>query len=155
MTDGTARTPRAASSLLPLWTLSLGWELRRGRQVVLHGEVNDRFWLEGTPVSLRELLVDYLLTTGAEIVGWWDPVDGLTFPVDGHEARFRQALSGHVRPAQAEAAGPAEVNEPADANEAAEANGPAEATGPAEANEPAEVNEPDRTAGATPALVIA
>jgi site-specific recombinase XerD len=37
MTDGTAATPQAgrtASPRLPLWVLSLDWELRRGRQVV-------------------------------------------------------------------------------------------------------------------------
>ena len=83
-------TGRAASSMYPLWVLSLDWELRRGRQVVLHGEVNDRFWLDGIPVSFRELLTDYLLTAGAEVIGWWDPVDGLTFPVDGHRELFRQ-----------------------------------------------------------------
>jgi len=49
--------------------------------------------------------VEYLLTTGAEIIGWWDPVDGLTFPVEGHEKRFRQASSGHgMRAAEPEAA---------------------------------------------------
>ena len=99
MTEGNATTPRAgrvANSVMPLWPISLGWELRRGRQVVLHGEVNDRFWLDGAPVTFRELLVEYLLTTGAEIVGWWDPVDGLTFPVEGHEKLFRQATSGHA-----------------------------------------------------------
>ena len=85
---------RTASPLLPLWVLALDWELRRGRQVVLHGEVNDRFWLDETPVSFRELITDYLLTTGAEILGWWDPVDGLTFPVDGHQEQFRRALAG-------------------------------------------------------------
>ena len=93
-----SRTGRAASSLLPLWTLSLGWELRRGRQVVVTGEVNDRFWLEGAPASFRELLVAYLLTTGAEIIGWWDPVDGLTFPIEGHEELFRRASSDVCRP---------------------------------------------------------
>lgn len=98
MTDRPPATPgsgRTASPMLPLWVLSLDWELRRGRQVVLHGEVNDRFWLDGKPASFRELLTDYLLTTGAEIIGWWDPVDGLTFPVDGHRDRFRRAMSGH------------------------------------------------------------
>jgi ATP-dependent Clp protease ATP-binding subunit ClpB len=99
VTDGSGATPQAgrtASPLLPLWVLSLDWELRRGRQVVLHGEVNDRFWLDGTPTSFRELLTEYLLTTGAEIIGWWDPVDGLTFPVDGHQERFRQVMAGHL-----------------------------------------------------------
>jgi hypothetical protein len=75
---------------------SLHWELRRGRQVVLHGEVNDRFWLSGRPAGFRELLVDYLVTTGAEVIGWWDPVDGLTFPVDGHHQRFWRTLPRHA-----------------------------------------------------------
>jgi ATP-dependent Clp protease ATP-binding subunit ClpB len=101
---------RPADPMYPLWVLSLDWELRRGRQVVLHGEVNDRFWLDGKPTSFRELLTDYLLTSGADIVGWWDPVDGLTFPVDGHHERFRRAMSGrvpaHAEPGADEGAGP-------------------------------------------------
>jgi ATP-dependent Clp protease ATP-binding subunit ClpB len=116
VTEGNATTPRAgrvANSVMPLWPISLGWELRRGRQVVLHGEVNDRFWLDGAPVTFRELLVEYLLTTGAEIVGWWDPVDGLTFPVEGHEKLFRQATSGHA----IRAAEPGAATEPGSGSE--------------------------------------
>jgi ATP-dependent Clp protease ATP-binding subunit ClpB len=115
VTDGRPTVPgagRAASPMLPLWVLSLDWELRRGRQIVLHGEVNDRFWLDGTPVSFREVLTDYLLTTDAQIIGWWDPVDGLTFPVNGHSERFRQAMSGRA-PRDAEA-GATTDGEPAD-----------------------------------------
>ena len=135
MTEGAATTPRVgrtASVLLPLWTLSLGWELRRGRQVVLHGEVNDRFWLDGVPVSFRKLLSEYLLTKGAEVIGWWDPVDGLSFPVDGHEERFRRAVSGHAAAAEpgtgpagdADPAGP----ESAEQQTAEPGGGPAEVT---------------------------
>jgi ATP-dependent Clp protease ATP-binding subunit ClpB len=116
VTEGNATAPGTslvASSLMPLWPISLGWELRRGRQVVLHGEVNDRFWLDGEPVTFRDLLVEYLLTTGAQIVGWWDPVDGLTFPVEGHEKRFRQATSGHaMRAAEPEAAAGSDAPDP-------------------------------------------
>jgi ATP-dependent Clp protease ATP-binding subunit ClpB len=120
MTEETAR-PRAerpASPVLPLWTLSLGWELRRGRQVVLHGEVNDRFWLDGQPIGFPALLTSYLLTMGCETIGWWNPVDGLEFPVEGHEEVFRQATSrGGARAAVgsgelADDAGPAEAADP-------------------------------------------
>jgi hypothetical protein len=86
-----------ADDLLPLWTLSMEWELRRGRQVILHGEVNDRFWFDGQPTPFRELLITYLAGfAGAEIVGWWNPVDGLTFPFAGHQARFDEVRAGQV-----------------------------------------------------------
>ena len=99
MTEGNATAPGTslvASSLMPLWPISLGWELRRGRQVVLHGEVNDRFWLDGEPVTFRDLLVEYLLTTGAQIVGWWDPVDGADVPGRGSREAVPPATSGHA-----------------------------------------------------------
>jgi len=87
----------SADDVLPLWMLSLQWELQRGRQVVLHGEVNDRFWLGGQPAPFRELLVTYLAGfAGADIVGWWDPVDGLTFPIPGHQTRFNEVRAGRV-----------------------------------------------------------
>jgi len=124
----TPGTGRAASPVVPLWTLSLGWELRRGRQVVMHGEVNDRFWLDDAPVSFRELLVGYLLTTGAEIIGWWDPVDGLTFPVDGHQKLFHQALSGHAAQPGEPEAGLAATGDPDPDPARHEAEGQAEAT---------------------------
>jgi len=84
---------QTADARLPLWAVALKWELRRGRQVILHGAVNDQFWLTGHPVSFQELLVSYLRTFGPEIIGWWDPVDGLTFPFEGHEQRFREVLA--------------------------------------------------------------
>ena len=98
----------AADAWMPLWTLTLDWELRRGRQVILHGQVNDRFWRKGSPVVLRDLLVSYLQATGAEIIGWWDPVDGLTFPVPGHRARFDVARSGHAGDGASQPAAPAD-----------------------------------------------
>jgi ATP-dependent Clp protease ATP-binding subunit ClpB len=85
---------RAAHELMPLWTVSLGWELRRGRQVILHGEVNDRYWLDGQPASFRDVLTACLLARGTDIVGWWDPVDGLVFPEPRHQERFDQVRDG-------------------------------------------------------------
>ncbi len=82
-----------ADALTPLWAVSLGWELRRGRQVILDGQIRDRWWIEGRPVSFRELLARVLTLQGAEVVGWWDPVDQLTFPLPGHQARFEQLLA--------------------------------------------------------------
>ena len=77
---------------MPLWAVVLGWELRRGRQVILHGEVNDRYWLWGRPASFQEVLSEYLEITGAQIVVWWDPLDGMTFPRPGHRERFAELL---------------------------------------------------------------
>ena len=97
--DGSLPGRPAAHGLVPLWTFALGWELRRGRQVILHGGVNDRYWMRGQPIGFRDLLINYLLVTAkADIIGWWDPVDGLDFPVPGHEARF-QDVYGQARPA--------------------------------------------------------
>jgi ATP-dependent Clp protease ATP-binding subunit ClpB len=119
--DAAAPTPPAptgvaASGDIPLWAIALGWELRRGRQVILHGEVNDRYWLWDEPAPFRLVVAEYLVATGARVVGWWDPVDGLTFPVEGHAeafTRLRLALATgedeHVR----RPPGPADEPEPA------------------------------------------
>nr|WP_240929999.1 AAA family ATPase [Streptomyces coryli] len=92
------RTPErqtpVANELMPLWAVSLRWELRRGRQIVLDGHVRDRWWVDGRPASFRELLAQVLVLQGAEVVGWWDPVDQLTFPVAGHRERFDQLVRG-------------------------------------------------------------
>ncbi|MEY9861179.1 energy-coupling factor transporter ATP-binding protein EcfA2 [Catenulispora sp. GAS73] len=92
-TAGSAGAVTAKSTgELPLWAVVLGWELRRGRQVILHGEVNDRYWLWGRPASFQAVLAEYLEITGAEVVVWWDPLDGMTFPIPGHHERFAELL---------------------------------------------------------------
>ncbi|WP_443055859.1 AAA family ATPase [Streptomyces sp. NBC_00239] len=86
--------PPAAHPAMPRWAVSLGWELRRGRQVVLDGQVRDRWWLDGRPASFRTLVTGVLEELGgAEVVGWWDPVDGLTFPLPGHAKRFDELVA--------------------------------------------------------------
>ncbi|MFH9072054.1 AAA family ATPase [Streptomyces alboflavus] len=84
--DGTG--PVTADGMMPLWAVSLGWELRRGRQVVISGQIRDRWWFEDRPASFRELVAGVLEVRGADVVGWWDPVAGLTFPLPGHAERF-------------------------------------------------------------------
>ncbi|HTJ67635.1 MAG TPA: AAA family ATPase [Actinospica sp.] len=101
-----------ASEDMPLWAIVLGWELRRGRQVLLHGEVNDRSWLWGAPATVKEVLCDYLEATGSEAVGWWDPVDGLSFPLPGHAERFAR-----LRVAAPAATGTDQDSDPQDAVE--------------------------------------
>ncbi|MER7720410.1 AAA family ATPase [Streptomyces flaveolus] len=86
--------PPAADGMMPLWAVSLGWELRRGRQVILNGQVRDRWWFEDRPASFREVVAGMLELRGAELVGWWDPVAGLTFPVPGHAERFDRLVAG-------------------------------------------------------------
>lgn len=94
-TDGTTpEGPAPAHALMPLWAVSLGWEMERGRQVVVNGRIRDRWWFDGRPVPFRELMVGVLVGRGAEVVGWWDPVDGLTFPVSGHQERFDALVAG-------------------------------------------------------------
>ncbi|MFF5001665.1 AAA family ATPase [Streptomyces phaeochromogenes] len=90
----TSDGPAPAHALMPLWAVSLGWEMERGRQVVVNGQIRDRWWFDGTPVPFRELFVNVLMGRGAEVVGWWDPVDGLTFPVPGHQERFDALVAG-------------------------------------------------------------
>jgi Cdc48 subfamily AAA family protein len=92
-TGGRPDGPERASPLMPVWTFSLGWERERGRQVILSGQVRDRWWWNGAPVSFQELLVNFLVHRGASVVGWWDPVDGLAFPYPGHRERFNKLLS--------------------------------------------------------------
>ncbi|MFI2375495.1 AAA family ATPase [Streptomyces sp. NPDC018964] len=93
---GTARDgePAAADGMMPLWAVSLGWELRRGRQVILNGQIRDRWWFEDRPASFRQVVAGMLETRGAEVVGWWDPVAGLTFPLPGHADRFDRLTAG-------------------------------------------------------------
>ncbi|MDW6056816.1 hypothetical protein SAZ11_00205 [Streptomyces sp. FXJ1.4098] len=86
--DGTG--PVTADGMMPLWAVSLGWELRRGRQVILNGQIRDRWWFEDRPATFRELVAGVLEVRGADVVGWWDPVAGLTFPLPGHAERFAQ-----------------------------------------------------------------
>ncbi|OIJ97074.1 AAA family ATPase [Streptomyces monashensis] len=85
--------PALADGMMPLWAVSLGWELRRGRQVILNGQIRDRWWFDDGPASFRDVVARTLHLGGAEVVGWWDPVAGLTFPVPGHAQRFDQLLS--------------------------------------------------------------
>ncbi|MFE9818686.1 AAA family ATPase [Streptomyces sp. NPDC005773] len=88
--------PVTADGMMPLWAVSLGWELRRGRQVVLNGQIRDRWWFADRPASFRHVVAGLLEDRGAEVVGWWDPVDGLTFPLPGHAERFDQLREGRA-----------------------------------------------------------
>ncbi|WP_406166945.1 AAA family ATPase [Streptomyces sp. NBC_00996] len=101
--------PALAHALMPLWAVSLGWEMERGRQVVISGQIRDRWWFDGRPAPFRELIVNVLVGRGAEVVGWWDPVDGLTFPVPGHRERFDALVA--ALPAAKEAS-PVDAPEP-------------------------------------------
>lgn len=49
-------TPATADAMMPLWAVSLGWELGRGRQVILNGQIRDRWWLADRPASFREVI---------------------------------------------------------------------------------------------------
>ncbi|MET8824419.1 AAA family ATPase [Streptomyces sp. NPDC004610] len=91
---GRGGEPVAADGMMPLWAVSLGWELRRGRQVILNGQIRDRWWFEDRPASFRQVVAGMLETRGAEVVGWWDPVAGLTFPLPGHAERFDRLAVG-------------------------------------------------------------
>ncbi|SEC18830.1 AAA domain (Cdc48 subfamily) [Streptomyces misionensis] len=94
--DGTG--PVTANGMMPLWAVSLGWELRRGRQVILNGQIRDRWWFEDRPASFQRLVAGVLETRGADVVGWWDPVAGLTFPLPDHAERFARLAANPPRP---------------------------------------------------------
>ncbi|MGW1607466.1 ATP-dependent Clp protease ATP-binding subunit, partial [Streptomyces eurythermus] len=96
--DGTG--PVTANGMMPLWAVSLGWELRRGRQVILNGQIRDRWWFEDRPASFQWLVAGVLEARGADVVGWWDPVAGLTFPLPDHAERFAR-LAANPPPATA------------------------------------------------------
>ncbi|GAA2136507.1 hypothetical protein GCM10009760_16080 [Kitasatospora kazusensis] len=93
--DGPARDgrPAVADGMMPLWAISLDWELRRGRQVILDGQIRDRWWFDDRPASFREVVAGLLELRGAEVVGWWDPVGGLGFPIPGHAERYEQLVA--------------------------------------------------------------
>ncbi|WP_031226835.1 AAA family ATPase [Streptomyces roseochromogenus] len=95
--DGTG--PVTADGMMPLWAVSLGWELRRGRQVIINGQIRDRWWFEDRPASFREVVAGVLEVRGADVVGWWDPVAGLTFPLPGHAERFARLETDRPRTA--------------------------------------------------------
>ncbi|MGW3203798.1 AAA family ATPase [Streptomyces sp. NPDC001135] len=108
--DGTG--PVTADGMMPLWAVSLGWELRRGRQVILNGQIRDRWWFEDRPASFRELVAGVLEARGADVVGWWDPVAGLTFPLPGHAERFAELEANRPRTAPGNHAGNSDRREP-------------------------------------------
>ncbi|MFE6867272.1 AAA family ATPase [Kitasatospora sp. NPDC057692] len=86
--SGSAGSRSVAREEAPLWVAALRWELWRGRQVILTGQVRDRWWWRGRPVPFRTVLAHALHGCGAGTVAWWDPVGGLTFPLDGDQDRF-------------------------------------------------------------------
>ncbi|MEV7215781.1 AAA family ATPase [Kitasatospora cineracea] len=77
-----------AADVAPRWAVSLFLELCRGRQAIVTGRVRDRWWLAGRPASFRTVLANWLHFNGSDVVAWWDPVGGLTFPLEGHQERF-------------------------------------------------------------------
>lgn len=108
--------PVTADGVMPLWAVSLGWELRRGRQVIINGQIRDRWWFEDRPASFQELVAGMLEVRGADVVGWWDPVAGLTFPLPGHAERFAR-LEANPSRTDARSGGrgvPADDGQPAD-----------------------------------------
>ncbi|GAB2719657.1 AAA family ATPase [Kitasatospora kifunensis] len=106
---GRALAPAAA----PRWALSLYWELCRGRQAILTGQVRDRWWLDGRPAAFRTVLAAFLHFNGSEVVAWWDPVDGLTFPLANHQERFEELARQAPQDARrAEPTGPSDLAGP-------------------------------------------
>ncbi|MFD5621436.1 hypothetical protein [Streptomyces yangpuensis] len=117
--------PATADGMMPLWAVSLDWELRRGRQVIMNGQIRDRWWFADRPASFRVVVARQLERRGAETVGWWDPVGGLTFPLPGHAENFdrlreerpseraQQTAGGAAAPPQ-DATGPRPPEGPAD-----------------------------------------
>lgn len=105
--DAGAPGPVTADGMMPLWAVSLGWELRRGRQVVLSGQIRDRWWFDDAPADFRAVVAGVLEARGADVVGWWDPVAGLTFPLPDHAERFAELAADRPRTAAGNGGRPA------------------------------------------------
>ena len=145
--DTRARQP-AAPQTRPVWMIALDWERRRGRQVILHGGVTDRYWFYGKPVSLRGLLCSSFVQQQYDIVGWWNPLEGLTFADPRHERALAELRTTLVdRPVAAgSGAAPADAAEPGDADGAAPGTG----SGLAESQRARRLRLADRGALAAP-----
>ncbi|MFF1412046.1 AAA family ATPase [Streptomyces sp. NPDC058289] len=122
--------PVVADGMMPLWAVSLGWELRRGRQVILNGQIRDRWWFADRPASFREVVAGLLETRGAEVVGWWDPVGGLAFPLPGHAERFDELREGRSSERTRTPGGAAATGTPPDGAGARPPQGRGDAEGP-------------------------
>src|SRR4051812_27019804 len=101
------------------WVLSLDRELKRGKQVLLHGNVADEFLVNGEYLSLRDFLDRYLPESGFQLALHYDIVDGIRF---ADPARM-QALFQQVRTGGPPAA-PVHISAPGTSRRVAPAAGP-------------------------------
>ncbi|MCX4673528.1 AAA family ATPase [Streptomyces sp. NBC_01381] len=74
------------------WLARMFLELRRGRHLVLHGNIDDEVRWEHAYVPLREALDRFLRLAGFEIVGHFALGDGLTYADKEAESRARELL---------------------------------------------------------------
>jgi len=77
------------------WISDFHNQLMRGQCLIIDGNVLDHILLNGEYMPLPEFLNRYFRTTGVEVVGWYDIVDG-----------FRLAEPNEMQAAFLRAAGP-------------------------------------------------
>ncbi|WBB77769.1 AAA family ATPase [Micromonospora sp. WMMD882] len=81
--------PLAAPWLVPAYL-----ELRRGRHLIVHGNVDDLVRWEHDYDHLPQVLLRFLRVSGYRLVARYSPADGLTYPDDDARRRAESLLGG-------------------------------------------------------------
>ena len=76
------------SSTSSSWMLELDRQLKRGKCVLLHGNISDMFFLNNAPITLERFLTGYLSSRGYAIIAEYDPADGLRVTPEEAWSRF-------------------------------------------------------------------
>ncbi|MDO5581320.1 MAG: AAA family ATPase [Planctomycetia bacterium] len=98
-----------SEKILPGWLVEMDKQLRRGKHVLLYGNVEDRFLIDqngsfGT-VGLTEALGFYLEQSGYAFVSHYDLVDGLHVPNPEQEDLFNQMIRKSANPSRGSCSG--------------------------------------------------
>jgi hypothetical protein len=72
------------------WIRDVVAHLRRGRHVVLHGNVRDLAMFEGVPLSFADALDAALESAGYEVRARWNQADGVTFAEAAMRSRWEE-----------------------------------------------------------------
>ena len=102
------------TGLTARWLTELSRQLRRGRHVVLYGNVLDHVLYDGAPWRFRDAIDELLSREGYTLVAHYDRVDGVTFPEAEMLPRFREIESPGVPvgPVDARMDGPGQKRAP-------------------------------------------
>jgi hypothetical protein len=89
-----ALTPKAVGTVNSLWIDNLAAELRRGKHVLLHGNVYDRCLYGGSYYVVKDMVRTWLMEAGYDVVCEYDPVDCFRFPDQDVAGKFRELVDG-------------------------------------------------------------